>query len=188
MFLGIFKDFWRLQNKKIVPLYFWLFLYSFITSLDNNFFICSYLRDEIFGKDENTFFVILFYILYSFIPFFFKKIKKNKNIIAYSILYTHNMLIEIILFRFKQYILKYTTFKHIIIFNFQKIKSFNIFLLNSYKTYYINSLIIYILKLIESNFIIWQPIFKTYSIFGFYKSTRLNYTDFKNENLKRLKY
>lgn len=187
MFLGIIKDFWKLLNKKVVPLYLWLFLYGFNTSIEDNFFICSYLRDEVFGKDENTILVLIFYILYSLSLFYLNKIK-NKNVnTKYSTLYTKNFLIELLTLRYKLYVIFNTSINHILLFIYTKLYLFNIFLLNSYKSYKINTLVLYIINLINISTLIWYPIYKTYSIFGFYKSTRLNFIDLKNENIKRLK-
>ncbi len=188
MFLGVFRDFKKLLNKKVVPLYLWFFLYSFIASIENNFFICSYLKDEVFGKDENTFLVLMFYIVYSLTLFYLNKLKKKNFNSNQSTLYTNELLIELITIKYKLLVLKFTSLKHILSFNLKKTSLFNIFLLNNYKSYKINTLVIYIINLINSNFIIWYPIYKTYSIFGYYKSTRLNYIDIKNENIKRIKH
>lgn len=187
MFLSIIKDLWRLLNRKIVPLYLWLFLYGFNTSIEDNFFICSYLRDEIFGKDENTALSMLFYVIYSLILFFINKLRKGDVDYKYATLYTRDLLIELLSFRFKLYIIIYTSINYITLFIYKKLFLFNIFLLNNYKPYYINTLFIYALNLYSLTTLIWYPIFKTYSIFGYYKSTRLNYIDLKNENIKRLK-
>lgn len=187
MFLGIIKDFFKLLNKKVVPLYLWIFLYSFSSSIEDNFFICSYLRDEVFGKDENTTLVLVFYIIYSLILFYTNKIKnKNKNI-KYITLYTKDFLTELLTLRYKFYILVNTSINHIILFTFSKFYLFLIFLINNYKSYKINTFFIFFIRLIKLTTLIWYPIFKAYSIFGFFKSTRLNFIDLKNENLKRLK-
>lgn len=187
MFLDVMRDFWKLLNRKIVPLYLWLFLYCFNSSIEDNFFICSYLRDEVFGKDENTTLVILFYIVYSFILFYINKLRQ-KNVDNKSIaLYTRDLLIELLTAKYKLYIIIHTSINHILLFINKKLILFNIFLLNNYKPYFINTLIIFLFNIYNSSTLIWYPIFKTYSIFGYYKSTRLNYIDLKNENIKRIK-
>jgi len=61
------------------------------------------------------------------------------------------------------------------------------FLTNYYKSYVINNLVVYLYILISGNLINWYPIYKTHSIYGFYRSTRFNNIDIKNENLKRIK-
>lgn len=188
MFLGIFRDLFKLLNRKIVPLYLWLFLYAFILTIDDNFFICSYLRDEVFGKDENTFLVLVFYVIYSLLSFYINRLKKKNSNNRYSTLYTQNILIEIMKLRYKFYVIKFAALNHLLNFNFKKLNLFTIFLSNNYKSYKINTLFIFLYSILNNKLILWYPIFKTYSIFGFYKSTRLNFIDIKNENLKRLKY
>ncbi len=187
MFLGVFRDLFKLLNKKIVPLYLWFFLYSFLTSIEDNFFICSYLRDEVFGKDENTFLVLIFYIIYSLSLFYINKLKKKNSELIINSLYTKELAIELITLKYKLFILKFSSFNYISYFNLKKLFLFNIFLLNNYKSYKINTLVVFLFNLINSSNIIWYPIYKTYSIFGYYKSTRLNFIDIKNENLKRIK-
>lgn len=190
MFLGIFKDFAKLLNKKVVPIYFWFFLYCFLSNINTNIFICScsFLKAEVFGKDENTTLVLIFYIFYSLFTFYLNKLK-NKNIQTFKKhLYTTELLIELLLFKYKIIILKFSSLKYIITFNLRKFILFNIFVSNSYKSYKINTLFLYLYIYLNNLNIIWYPIFKAYSIFGYYKSTRLNFIDTKNENIKRLKY
>nr|YP_740731.1 Ymf75 [Tetrahymena malaccensis]ABI51640.1 Ymf75 [Tetrahymena malaccensis] len=190
MFLGIFKDFIKLLNKKVVPVYFWFFLYCFLTNMDTNLFVssCSFLRVEVFGKDENTTLVLLFYVTYSLLNFYLNKLKNKYNNIKRKHLYTTELLIELLLFKYKLIILKFSSLKYILTFNVRKFILFNIFVINNYKSYKINTLFIYLYYYLNSLNIIWYPIFKAYSIFGYYKSTRLNFIDTKNENIKRIKY
>lgn len=181
-----FKDLFKLQNKKIVPMYLWFFLFSFILDIEDNFFICSYLRDEVFGKDENTMLVLIIYVLYYLGLFYWNRFKTNKANTPMS-LYTTNLLIEMLLMRYRFYIAKFASFTYITLYNFRRFFLFNLFLSNNYKPYFFNTLIVYLFNIFDLRLIIWYPIYKTYSIFGYYKSTRLNFIDTKNENLKRLK-
>nr|NP_149379.1 ymf75 [Tetrahymena thermophila]7W5Z_Y5 Chain Y5, Ymf75 [Tetrahymena thermophila]7W5Z_y5 Chain y5, Ymf75 [Tetrahymena thermophila]8B6H_ED Chain ED, Ymf75 [Tetrahymena thermophila SB210]8B6H_Ed Chain Ed, Ymf75 [Tetrahymena thermophila SB210]8BQS_ED Chain ED, Ymf75 [Tetrahymena thermophila SB210]8BQS_Ed Chain Ed, Ymf75 [Tetrahymena thermophila SB210]8GYM_Y5 Chain Y5, Ymf75 [Tetrahymena thermophila SB210]8GYM_y5 Chain y5, Ymf75 [Tetrahymena thermophila SB210]8GZU_0F Chain 0F, Ymf75 [Tetrahy len=190
MFLGIFKDVIKLLNKKVVPVYFWFFLYCFLSTMDTNIFVssCSFLKVEVFGKDENTTLVLLFYVFYSLFNFYLSRIKNKNNYLVRKHLYTTELLIELILFKYKLIILKFSSIKYILNFNVRKFILFNLFLINNYKAYKINTFFLYIYIYLNNLNIIWYPIFKAYSIFGYYKSTRLNFIDTKNENIKRIKY
>ena len=99
MFLGIFKDVIKLLNKKVVPVYFWFFLYCFLSTMDTNIFVssCSFLKVEVFGKDENTTLVLLFYVFYSLFTFYLSRIKNKNNyctvlycIILYQLVFKSN--------------------------------------------------------------------------------------------------
>jgi len=181
MIFNIFKDIYRLLNKKLISLYIWFFIYSFSTSLNDNFFICSYLKNTFFLNEELNSTTYLSAILL-FILFCLKsKTTINKHISKY------NIIIEFLKISYILKIFNSISTYYIITFNLNKFQMFFIFLTNYYKSYVVNNLIVYLYNLINGNLINWYPIYKTHSIYGFYRSTRFNNIDIKNENLKRIK-
>ena len=169
-------DFKKLFGRKIISLFIWLYVYCFLFSLDFNFFICSYLRVQLFNIETNIF-ILLNIILFTFIYLLNKKLYLNnskiKNFLKLDYIY-------LILKTYNLYNLSILFFKSIIN---------NI---NNVIITYLNKKLINLISFITLNFLkknlLWYPIYKSYSIFGYYKSTRLKFVDIKNENLKRLKY
>jgi len=181
MIFNIFKDIYRLLNKKLISLYIWFFIYSFSTSLNDNFFICSYLKNTFFLNEELNNITYLSAISL-FILFCLKnKITTNKYMSKY------NIIIEFLKINYVLKIFSSISTYYIITFNLNKLRMFFTFLTNYYKSYVINNLVVYLYILISGNLINWYPIYKTHSIYGFYRSTRFNNIDIKNENLKRIK-
>nr|YP_740776.1 Ymf75 [Tetrahymena paravorax]ABI51685.1 Ymf75 [Tetrahymena paravorax] len=187
MFKAIFNDFFILFNRRIIPVYLWLFLYSFLFISTDNIFLCSYLREDVFGLEENIIIVLFIPILYVAIKYFFYNYINSKIQIKMSLL-KYDILKEILTLKYKLHIYIITTIKHIIDFNFKKLILFTNFIINYYKSNLINNLIIYIFNYFYKNNLIWYTLFKTHSIYGYYRATRLNFIDLRNENMKRYKY
>lgn len=164
---------------------YWLvFVYSFFFNLDNNFLICSFLQD-FFSELENNIFIFYFLILNIQVHKLYCKysIKKKRNI-YFTKKYSNSILsVKYILLYLKKFNLVY-------LINVYLLKMFLLLkiIFTIYKSINIVNLFIFIINFIKSKLLIWYPIYKSYSIFGYYKSTRLKYIDIKNENLKRLKY
>jgi len=182
MIFNILKDTYKLLNKNLIPMYIWFFLYSFLVSLGDNFFICSYLKNTFFLDEELTNSVYLSILLLLLVLSIYNKEIYNKSVISF------NIISEFLRLNYILKILKNTSLYHVITFNLNNLKMFFSFLINCYKSYIFNNSLIYLYLLIDSSFITWHPIYKTHSIYGFYRSTRFNVIDVKNENLKRLKY
>lgn len=182
MIFNILKDIYKLLNKKLIPIYIWFFIYSFLVSLGDNFFMCSYLKNTFFLDEEltNSVYLSILVILVSLSVY-------NKEIYNKSII-NFNIISEFLRFNYMLKIFKNISLYHIITFNLNNFKMFFSFLTNCYKSYIFNNLLVYIYLLVSNSFITWHPIYKTHSIYGFYRSTRFNVIDIKNENLKRLKY
>jgi len=174
--MDFFSDFNKLFGRKIISLFIWLYIYCFVVSLDSNFFMCSYLRFELSIIENNiyiVFFSFIFFILYNYLIKIKYSVVKIINYINVNYIYV---------------ILKEQNILHLI----------NLFILNFYininnvwNLYKNNLIYIYVYNIylfIKANNLVWYPIYKSYSIFGYYKSTRLKFIDLKNENLKRLKY
>lgn len=169
-------DLKKLFGRKIISFFIWLYVYCFLFSLDSNFFICSYLRLELSNIENNIFMILIFFILfviYSYVRCIkYSEIKIN-NYINFKYLYfylrEHNLIYILNLFITNMYI------------NLKNI--YNLYI----NKFYILTLFNLYTKFKNLN-LIWYPIYKSYSIFGYFKSTRLKFVDLKNENLKRLKY
>jgi hypothetical protein len=169
-------DLKKLFGRKIISLFIWLYIYCFLFPLNSNFFMCSYLRVELTNIENNITFVLLFFIIF-IIYSYIKNTKhsgiKINNYINVKYLYfyirEHNLIYILSLFLNNLYI----NLKNIL--NLYINKNYFLILYNMY------------IKLRSCN-LVWYPIYKSYSIFGYYKSTRLKFIDLKNENLKRLKY
>lgn len=183
MIFEITKDFFKLLNRKLVPLYVWFFLYSFSIDLNDNFFICSYLRSNLFGNEEAT--EIIYAIFSTVIIYLFYK--NNVNLKKLNKIGS-DLIAELLKIKYIYILLNYVSYFHIISYNFNKTNMFSIFIFNFYKSYKINNFIVYVFIKFVNNLIIWYPIFKTYSIYGFYKTTRVNFIQSKLESVKRLKY
>lgn len=182
MIFNILKDVYKLLNKKLISIYVWFFIYSFLVSLNDNFFICSYLKNTFFLDEELTNSVYLSIIVLLVILSLYNRKIYSESMINFNII-TEFLRINYILKIFKNISLYY-----IFTFNLNKLKMFYLFLINCYKSYIFNNLLVYLYLLLNNNLISWYPIYKTHSIYGFYRSTRFNVVDTKNENLKRLKY
>lgn len=182
MIFNTLKDTYKLLNKKLIPMYIWFFVYSFLVSLENNFFICSYLKNNLFLDEELTNSIYLSLLLLLIVLSTYNSKTYNKSLMNFNIIY------EFLKINYILKILKNISIYYIISFNLNNLNMFISFLTNCYKSYIFNNLLIYLYLLININFITWHPIYKTHSIYGFYRSTRFNVIDIKNENLKRLKY
>jgi len=151
--------------------------------LNDNFFICSYLRINLFGSEEVTEIIyIVFYsiILYLFLKNHIKLKKLNKN--------ESKLTVEFLKIKYLYTLLNCVPLLHITNYILNKINMFVIFVFNFYKSYKINNFIIFFYKVLINASIIWYPVFKTHSIYGFYKTTRNNFAQSKLESVKRLKY
>ncbi len=183
MIFEVIKDFFKLFSRKLVPLYIWFFLYSFTIDLNDNFFICSYLRSNLFGNEEVT---EVIYITFSIlIAYLF--CRNNINLKKLNKIGS-DLIAELLKIKYIYIILNYVSSSHVISYNFNKTNMFAIFIFNFYKSYKINNFIVFSYIKFINNLIIWYPIFKTYSIYGFYKTTRVNFFQSKLESVKRLKY
>lgn len=174
--MGFLLDFSKLFGRKIISYFLWIYIYCFLFSLDSNFFICSYLKIELSNIENNMHFVLLSLIIYIIYKY---NINSKFNLIQINNFLTINYYISLLK---EQNIL--TLIKTFI--NNIFIKIINIFNIYNNKFLFNNILFIYIN--IKDSLLVWYPIYKSYSIFGYYKSTRLKFIDFKNENLKRFKY
>lgn len=182
MIFNVLKDIYKLLNKKLISIYVWFFIYSFLVSLNDNFFICSYLKNTFFLDEELTNSVYLSILVLLVLLSLYNKKIYNESMVNF------NIITEFLRVNYILKILKNISLYYIITFNLNKLKMFYLFLTNCYKPYIFNNLLVYLYLLINNNFISWYPIYKTHSIYGFYRSTRFNVIDTKNENLKRLKY
>lgn len=149
-----------LISKKTIIL-----LYFFILPLDYNFFICSYLNDELNVFENHLNFYFYFILIFTIFRNF-NKSNKSKNFI--------NLFIIVKQFKINIFLNKIKLFLISIIFYFNITN-----IMNFFKYVYIS---------FKNNNQLWYPIYKSYSIFGFYKSTRIKFIDLKNENLKKFKY
>lgn len=169
-------DFSKLFGRKIISIFVWFYIYCFLVSLDSNFFICSYLSFQLSDIENNILLVILFFCFFVFISYN-RLIKSDKIKINNYINFKYMFL----LFREQSIVYLVKLF----------LSNVSINLINILNLYKNNFLIVTFLKIslyVKNNSLLWYPIYKSYSIFGYYKSTRLKYIDLKNENLKRLKY
>lgn len=178
--MGLYK-FWK-KIKNITKLKM-ILIYSFMTTMDENVFICSYLKNEIFNNDVNVAIWLLSSIFYIVIRFYVKPIVlKLMRFDTYKD-FINNILIHkyIIIVNYNIYV--YTLLiKNAAVFK-NKLTLISITLLNSCKIIMFKG----VCKNLFKNIKIWRPQFKLHSIFGYYKSTRSNFVDFKNENSKNLK-
>lgn len=174
--MDFLTDFSKLFGRKIISYFIWLYVYCFLFSLESNIFVCSYIQ-TIFLSIENKFYLLfigfIFFVIYSY------KFKLSNN---------KNKIFNYINFNYVFYCLKYLS-----IFNYLNMlfNRLNLHFVNFVSLYNNNLLFIainYCYSIFKNNILVWYPIYKSYSIFGFYKSTRLKFVDLKNENLKRFKY
>jgi len=174
--MGFLIDFLKLFGKKIISSFVWIYIYCFLVPLNSNIFMCSYLSIKLSGLENNMSLLFLLFTT-TIIVFFFKNIK-----------YSNNKINNYINFKYLNFYFKNLNLLYIL----------NIYISNLYINFK-NILSIYIYKFyiiflnniflkIKNSTLLWYPIYKSYSIFGYYKSTRLKFVDLKNENLKRLKY
>jgi hypothetical protein len=179
--MGFLIDLRKLLGRKIISLFTWLFVYCFLFPLDSNFFTCSYLRLELSIIENNIIVVLTFflvYVIYSYIIFSFTEFFKFKN----------TKLNNYINFKYLYNFIKYYSLTYLLnIFLLKLNINFkNIIVLYTYKFYIV--LVDSIYTKLKNNYLVWYPIYKSYSIFGYYQSTRLKFVDLKNENFKNLKY
>lgn len=174
--MDFLTDFSKLFGRKIISYFIWLYVYCFLFSLESNIFICSYIQ-TIFLDIENKFHLLfigfILFVIYSY------KFKSSNN---------KNKIFNYINFSYIFYCLK-----HLPVFNylnvlFNKLNLHFINFINLYNSSFFFTIINYCYSKIKNSALVWYPIYKSYSIFGFYKSTRLKFIDLKNENLKRFKY
>lgn len=175
--MDFLTDFNKIFGRKIISYFIWIYIYCFLFSLNSNIFICSYLKLGLFNVENNFYILFIFFTLFVMYSYYFKQnYKNNFNIYNYINL-------KYILFFYKKQSIS-------ILFNllFNKLTTLfnNIIIL--YKNNLIVTFICYVSQIIKNSILIWYPIYKSYSIFGYYKSTRLKFIDLKNENLKRFKY
>lgn len=174
--MDFLTDFSKLFNKKIISYFFWIYLYCFLFSLESNIFICSYIQTSILIVENNFHFSTPFFFIFVIYTIKFK-LFKNKNKIFNYINFNY------IIFCFKK--LSYLSFLSMY---FKKLKLNFINFINLFNNNIFCIFLNYCYIIIKNNILVWYPIYKSYSIFGFYKSTRLKFIDLKNENLKRFKY
>lgn len=186
MFRLITRDLFKLLGRKATSVYFWLFLYSFLLEMEDNFFMCSYLRDEVFSCDLGVIISFISIHAYLILKWSFRILLKRDRIRLNA--YTRDLMLLYLKLRYLLHNVSVLDLSLMLKMLYCSIVASSIFILNYSKTYYITSVFVYIIKVIISNLVIWYPIYKAYSIFGLYKSTRLNFIDLKNENIKRLKY
>lgn len=186
MFRLLISDLFKLLGKRLTPTYFWLFLYSFLSEMEDNFFMCSYLRDEVFSNDLGVNISFMSLHVYLVFTWSIRILLKRNNIKLNS--YTRNLFVVYLKLRYILHNIKVLNLSYSLKLLYSNIVVVSVFIFNFFNSYYISSVFTYLVNAISTKLVIWYPIYKAYSIFGFYKSTRLNFIDFKNENIKRLKY
>lgn len=177
---------------RYVPLILWILVFSFIVpSLLDNPLTCSYLRNEIFSNDYMTLvgyiscicFLLCRYITKMVISYSIKNFKENvRPLIKVLIKLIISLCLKFWLITGKTLNIVIISSKlNLIRLDFKKF----IYKCSNYK---ISVIILDLSKLFNDKMIVSYLIFKTYSVFGFYKITRFNYIDLKNEGFKNLKY
>lgn len=174
-------DCWTFINRKLIPLYFWFSLYCFLFNVTNNILICSFLNDYLFSSDENILVILSLFLLYYVFKNFLNKFKTTTSLRL-------NILQEILSVSYKFIIFKNISLMNMLNFNLVKFNSFINFIINYYTYSYLNNTFVFLVNTFITNNIKWYTIFKTHSIYGYYRSTRLNFIDLKSENMIKSKY
>lgn len=202
--LGIIKNNFKYSIKKKNFRALILFLYCFCSDVDSNFFICSFLQNEIFYKDLLDFipYYMLIYTIF-FTWFYLKFYLKNRSKIKSTkirskpknnITLTENY--SLLLFFYRQYFIK-NFIKKLFLLNisalellkhiFEATKFFILYHKLNFKNLFIgNVFLILYNKLFCQSY--WYPIFKRYSYFGYFNSINKKIRKMKDEELIRFKY